>query len=71
MAAKTVCQFTTSGPGLAERTIMVNGVSKAYAMTGWRSAGPFTGNVATAMADLQSQETSNPCALASTRPWRR
>ena len=57
--------FVTVRPGLAERTILVNGVSKAYAMTGWRigwtlSPAPW----AKAMADLQSQETSNPCSIS-------
>ena len=52
-------------PGLQERTILVNGVSKAYAMTGWRIGWTLSpANVATAMADLQSQETSNPCSIS-------
>jgi aspartate aminotransferase len=57
--------FATVRPGLADRTITVNGVSKAYAMTGWRigwTLSPVA--VATAMADLQSQETSNPCSIS-------
>ena len=52
-------------PYLYERTIVVNGVSKAYAMTGWRIG--FTASVpelASAMSKMQSQSTSNPCAVS-------
>ncbi len=57
--------FAAVRPGLAERTITVNGVSKAYAMTGWRIGWTLSpAAVATAMADLQSQETSNPCSVS-------
>src|SRR5262249_41835134 len=50
--------FPTVRPGLQDRTILVNGVSKAYAMTGWRIGWTLSpANVAKAMADLQSQET--------------
>ncbi len=57
--------FATVRPGLQERTVTVNGVSKAYAMTGWRIGWTLSPtNVATAMADLQSQETSNPCSVS-------
>ncbi|HCS76419.1 MAG TPA: aspartate transaminase [Syntrophaceae bacterium] len=52
-------------PGLKERTIVVNGVSKAYAMTGWRigyAAGPE--NIITAMENVQSQSTSNPTSIS-------
>jgi aspartate aminotransferase len=57
--------FATVRPGLVERTITVNGVSKAYAMTGWRIGWTLSpANVATAMADLQSQETSNPASVS-------
>ena len=57
--------FATLRPGLAERTITISGVSKTYAMTGWRigwaiAAAP----VAKFMGDLQSQETSNPCSVS-------
>ena len=47
------------------RTITVNGVSKAYAMTGWR-IGWMLGDAAIAAActKLQSQETSNPCSVS-------
>jgi aspartate aminotransferase len=52
-------------PALYERTIVVNGVSKAYAMTGWRigyAAGP--GKLIGAMKKVQSQSTSNPCSIS-------
>jgi aspartate aminotransferase len=52
-------------PSLYERTLTVNGCSKAYAMTGWRigfAGGPLW--LIKAMAKLQSQSTSNPCAIA-------
>jgi aspartate aminotransferase len=47
------------------RTITVNGVSKAYAMTGWRigyAAGPK--EIMAAVGKIQSQQTSNPCSIA-------
>jgi aspartate aminotransferase len=57
--------FPTVRPGLQERTVVVNGVSKAYAMTGWRIGWTLSpANVAKAMADLQSQETSNPSSIS-------
>ena len=52
-------------PTLYERTLTMNGVSKAYCMTGWRigyAAGPE--NLIKAMAKLQSQSTSNPSSIA-------
>lgn len=52
-------------PGLYDRTLTVNGVSKAYCMTGWRigyGAGPEA--LIKAMATLQSQSTSNPSSIA-------
>lgn len=57
--------FATLRPGLSERTITVSGVSKTYAMTGWRigwAVAPLP--VAKFMTDLQSQETSNPCSVS-------
>ncbi|HEY2759296.1 MAG TPA: pyridoxal phosphate-dependent aminotransferase, partial [Pirellulales bacterium] len=57
--------FPTVRPGMAERTIVVNGVSKSYAMTGWRIGWTLSpANIAKAMGDLQSQETSNPCSIS-------
>ena len=52
-------------PALIERTLTVNGVSKAYCMTGWRigyGGGPV--ELIRAMAKIQSQSTSNPCSIA-------
>ena len=52
-------------PKLYDRTLTMNGVSKAYCMTGWRigyAAGPE--NLIKAMAKLQSQSTSNPSSIA-------
>ena len=52
-------------PGLYDRTLTCNGVSKAYAMTGWRigyAAGPV--ELIRAMGKIQSQSTSNPCSVS-------
>ena len=52
-------------PALYDRTLTVNGVSKAYAMTGWRigyAAGPE--KLIAAMRKIQSQSTSNPCTIS-------
>jgi aspartate aminotransferase len=52
-------------PGLYDRTLTVNGVSKAYAMTGWRigyAAGPE--EVIKGIRKVQSQSTSNPCSIS-------
>ena len=52
-------------PDLAPRTLVLNGVSKAYAMTGWRigyAGGPV--EVIKAMTKIQSQSTSNPTSIA-------
>jgi aspartate aminotransferase len=57
--------FLTACPDLRARTLIVNGVSKAYAMTGWRigyAAGPA--DLIKAMAKIQSQSTSNPCSIS-------
>jgi aspartate aminotransferase len=59
---KTIAQVC---PDLYERTLTVNGVSKAYSMTGWRigyAGGPRW--LIKAMAKLQSQSTSNPCSIS-------
>ncbi|MFQ5439332.1 MAG: pyridoxal phosphate-dependent aminotransferase [Paracoccaceae bacterium] len=52
-------------PGLFDRTLTVNGVSKAYAMTGWRigyAGGPEA--LISAMRKVQSQSTSNPTSIS-------
>lgn len=52
-------------PGLYDRTLTCNGVSKAYAMTGWRigyAGGPV--GLIKAMGTIQSQSTSNPCSVS-------
>ncbi len=52
-------------PDLYERTIVLNGVSKAYSMTGWRigyAGGPE--NLIQAMTIIQSQSTSNPTSIS-------
>ncbi len=60
--------FTTPAqvaPALYDRTLTMNGVSKAYAMTGWRigyAGGPP--ELIKAMAKVQSQSTSNPCSIS-------
>ena len=57
--------FATVCPDLFDRTVTVNGVSKAYAMTGWRigyAAGPK--ELIKAMSTVQSQCTSNACSVS-------
>ena len=52
-------------PELYDQTIVINGVSKAYSMTGWRigySGGPA--DIIKGMKKIQSQSTSNPCSIA-------
>ena len=52
-------------PALKDRTLTLNGVSKAYAMTGWRigyAGGPA--QLIAAMRKIQSQSTSNPCSVS-------
>jgi aspartate aminotransferase len=52
-------------PELKERTVVINGVSKAYSMTGWRIGYAAAETpVAKAMANLQSHSTSNPTSIA-------
>jgi aspartate aminotransferase len=61
----TFCTPAQVEPGLYDRTLTVNGVSKAYAMTGWRigyAAGPKP--LIDAMRKVQSQSTSNPCTIS-------
>ncbi len=52
-------------PSLKDRTVILNGVSKVYSMTGWRigfAAGP--GDIIKAMTNIQSQSTSNPSSIS-------
>lgn len=59
------CTMAQVAPELKDRTLTANGVSKAYAMTGWRigyCAGPET--LIKAMTKMQSQSTSNPCSIS-------
>ncbi len=59
------CNILNVCPGLANRTIVLNGVSKAYAMTGWRigyAAGPA--DLIKNMKKIQSQSTSNPSSIS-------
>ncbi len=63
--AEGYASFATACPDLRERTVTVNGVSKAYAMTGWRigyAAGPA--ELIRAMQTVQSQSTSNACSIS-------
>ena len=59
------CNIVNACPDLKDRTIVLNGVSKAYAMTGWRigyAGGPKP--LIAAMRKIQSQSTSNPTSIA-------
>jgi len=59
------CSIASLGKEIKDLTIVVNGVSKSHAMTGWRigyAAGPK--DVLSAMANIQSQSTSNPCSIS-------
>jgi aspartate aminotransferase len=61
----TFTSFAVACPQLAERTVTVQGVSKSFAMTGWRigfATGPA--DVISAMTRYQSHSTSNPTAIA-------
>lgn len=64
-AEEPFVSFAAACPDLYERTVTVNGVSKAYAMTGWRigyAGGPKA--IIGAMKKIQSQSTSNPCSIS-------
>jgi aspartate aminotransferase len=59
------CNILMACPALRERGIVLNGVSKAYSMTGWRigyAAGPKP--LIDAMENIQSQSTSNPASIS-------
>jgi aspartate aminotransferase len=64
-AGEPFASFAQACPDLYDRTITVNGVSKAYAMTGWRlgyAAGPV--DVIKAMTTIQSQSTTSACTIS-------
>lgn len=64
-AEEPFCSLVTAVPQLYERTITINGCSKAYAMTGWRigyCGGPK--EVITAMSTIQGQSTSNAASMS-------
>jgi len=59
------CSLLTAAPDLHERVVTINGVSKVYAMTGWRigyAAGPR--KLLNAMKKVQGQSTSNPTSIS-------
>jgi len=59
------CSIAAACPELYDRVVTINGVSKCYAMTGWRigyAGGPRT--IVAAMKKLQGQSTSNPCSIS-------
>ena len=59
------CNILNACPDLYPRTLVLNGVSKAYAMTGWRigyAGGPA--DIIKAMKKVQGQCTSNPCSIS-------
>ncbi len=52
-------------PGMKDRTVIVDGVAKAYSMTGWRIGWSLApANFTKAIDNLQSQQTSNPCSIS-------
>jgi len=64
-AAETFTSFAQANPQLYDRTITINGVSKAYAMTGWRigyCGGPK--EIIAAMSTIQGQSTSNASSIS-------
>lgn len=64
-AEQPFCNILNAAPELYDRTLVLNGVSKAYSMTGWRigyAAGPA--KLIAAMKKVQSQSTSNPCSIS-------
>lgn len=64
-SSQPFCNILNASPALTDRTIVINGVSKAYAMTGWRigyAAGPQ--NIIAAMKKIQGQSTSNPTSVS-------
>jgi aspartate aminotransferase len=65
LGEKRMCNLLNVCPDLATRTILVNGVSKAYAMTGWRLGfAAASSNLIEAMETVQSQTTGSPNAIS-------
>lgn len=65
LSDKKFANILNACPDLYPQTIVLNGVSKAYAMTGWRigfCGGPE--NIITSMENIQSQSTSNPTSIS-------
>lgn len=59
------CNIATANPSLYEQTVVINGISKAYAMTGWRIGyAAADQRIIKAMSKVQSQSTSNPCSIS-------
>ena len=64
-AEEPFASFRTACPELADQTVIVNGVAKAYAMTGWRIGYAVApSDLAKVMGKIQSQSTSNPCSIS-------
>jgi len=64
-APEPFSSFVQANPGLYDRTVTINGVSKAYAMTGWRigyCGGPK--DIVAAMSTIQGQSTSNASSIS-------
>lgn len=65
LSYKQFTSFLAAAPDLADRTLIVSGVSKAWAMTGWRigwGVGPT--NLIKAIIDVQGQSTSGACSIS-------
>lgn len=61
----SVLSFIKDDPDLLKNVIIVNGVSKTYAMTGWRIGYTISNEtIAKVIGDMQSQSTSNPCSIS-------
>lgn len=61
----SVLSFVRDNPDLMKNVIVVNGVSKTYAMTGWRIGYTISNEtIAKLIGDMQSQSTSNPCSIS-------
>ncbi len=65
LSGEPFCNILNACPDLHDRTVVINGVSKSYSMTGWRigyAAGPKP--LIEAMKNIQSQSTSNPASIS-------